>query len=297
MILSKTSCVCRTLCMAAFQLAAGSAGSVPLRRVPWNVYAYSALKVYFRTQWSGRTMARTGLRMMRTFPSSPLKFRTAGFPQCGFKAGVSAGTFPRKAATCRALPVCVPPPTAASVAFSAQCRSTLCAQAPPFKRLRRSTPGGLAPVRVLLSRSIHTYAAPFDRLAGTARFRCLAAYTPCLRCTFPPRRPATGSALSPLILRLRGVRRLHTPSSLHRRRWPSSLQYGLGTPVLPTNPFHVGAPFEASLRFARATTCCFVHPPDGSDRISILPSRIFTTGLPTVWSLTPSPVIATVATG
>src|SRR5271157_568223 len=27
---------------------------------------------------SGRTMARTGLRMMPTFPSSPLKFRTAG---------------------------------------------------------------------------------------------------------------------------------------------------------------------------------------------------------------------------
>jgi hypothetical protein len=32
-------------------------------------------------------MARTGLRMMPTFPSSPLKFRTAGFPQYGFKAG------------------------------------------------------------------------------------------------------------------------------------------------------------------------------------------------------------------
>jgi hypothetical protein len=31
-------------------------------------------------------MARTGLRMMPTFPSSPLKSRTAGFPQYGFKA-------------------------------------------------------------------------------------------------------------------------------------------------------------------------------------------------------------------
>ena len=29
---------------------------------------------------SGRTMARSGLRMMPTFPSSPLRFRTAGFP-------------------------------------------------------------------------------------------------------------------------------------------------------------------------------------------------------------------------
>jgi len=42
----------------------------------------------------GRTMARTGLRMMPTFPSSPLKFRTAGFPQYGFKAGLSEEAFP-----------------------------------------------------------------------------------------------------------------------------------------------------------------------------------------------------------
>ena len=34
-------------------------------------------------------MARTGLRMMPTFPSPPLKFRTTGFPQYGFKAGLS----------------------------------------------------------------------------------------------------------------------------------------------------------------------------------------------------------------
>src|SRR6476619_4425704 len=42
----------------------------------------------------GGTMARCGLRMMPPFPSSPLKFRTVGFPQYGFKAGVSGGTFP-----------------------------------------------------------------------------------------------------------------------------------------------------------------------------------------------------------
>jgi hypothetical protein len=36
----------------------------------------------FRTsaRWSGRTKARTGLRMMPTFPSSPLRFRKAGLP-------------------------------------------------------------------------------------------------------------------------------------------------------------------------------------------------------------------------
>ena len=39
-------------------------------------------------------MARTGLRMMPTFPLPPLKFRTAGFPRYGFKAGISDAAFP-----------------------------------------------------------------------------------------------------------------------------------------------------------------------------------------------------------
>jgi hypothetical protein len=150
---------------------------------------------------SGRTMARTGLRMMPTFPSSPLKFRTAGFPRYGFKAGLSAGTFPRAAPTYRALPVYILPSCPPLSAF----RSPLCVGA----TVRSSTaiqaamplyPGALAPVRVLLSRSINTYAAPSAPLAGTVRFHRPAAYTPCLRCAFPPRRPTTGSVLSPLIL-------------------------------------------------------------------------------------------------
>jgi hypothetical protein len=43
---------------------------------------------------SGRIEARTGLRMMPTSPRSPLSFRTAGFPQYGWKDGVSDGAFP-----------------------------------------------------------------------------------------------------------------------------------------------------------------------------------------------------------
>jgi hypothetical protein len=42
---------------------------------------------------SSRTMARTGLRMMPTFPSPPLKSRTAGLPQYGFKASMSDRAF------------------------------------------------------------------------------------------------------------------------------------------------------------------------------------------------------------
>ncbi len=46
------------------------------------------------TKRSGRIEARTGLRMMPTSPRSPLSFRTAGFPQYGWKAGLSGGAFP-----------------------------------------------------------------------------------------------------------------------------------------------------------------------------------------------------------
>jgi hypothetical protein len=43
--------------------------------------------------WLGRIEARTGLRMMPTFPRSPLSFRTAGFPRYGWKGGISDGAF------------------------------------------------------------------------------------------------------------------------------------------------------------------------------------------------------------
>ena len=48
------------------------------------------------TPQSGRIEARTGLRMMPTSPRSPLSFRTAGFPQYGWKDGISDGAFPTR---------------------------------------------------------------------------------------------------------------------------------------------------------------------------------------------------------
>src|SRR5215469_12148149 len=47
-----------------------------------------------RPPQSGGTVARSGLRMMPTFPPSPLSFRPAGFPQYGWKAGISDRAFP-----------------------------------------------------------------------------------------------------------------------------------------------------------------------------------------------------------
>jgi hypothetical protein len=113
-------------------------------------------KVDFPSDWSGRAMARSGLRMMPTFPLPSLKFRTAGFPQYGFKAGVSDRACPFDAA-CTSLGL--PPPF---VLPAARVGSPFCAEGRcALKHLRssgccRSTPGALAPDRVVLSRSILT---------------------------------------------------------------------------------------------------------------------------------------------
>jgi hypothetical protein len=100
---------------------------------------------------SGKAMARTGLRMMPTSPSPPLKFRTASFPRYGFKAGISDKAFPKKPGL---------PSSFVPTAFTVY--SLLCVRDDArVRHLRasgpnRSTPGALAPVRVLLSRSIIT---------------------------------------------------------------------------------------------------------------------------------------------
>ena len=125
-------------------------------------------------------MARTGLRMMPTSPSPPLKFRTAGFPRYGFKASMSSRAF-LKGDDLKPAP-----------GIQSPSRSLL----PPFARFRRegttgsessricasacrcsggfpSLPQGpLAPVRVMLSRPIVAYYDPIRqsrRHAATSR--------------------------------------------------------------------------------------------------------------------------------
>jgi hypothetical protein len=44
--------------------------------------------------WSGRTVARSGLRIDADVSTVPLSFRTAGFPQYGWKVGLSGSAFP-----------------------------------------------------------------------------------------------------------------------------------------------------------------------------------------------------------
>ena len=164
-------------------------------------------------------MARTGLRMMPTFPSSPLKFRTVSFPQSGFKASLSGRACPDGGA--------VEPAPGMPATSSGLHR--------PFARVRRGTPlpgsesrrarasacrcardrvslpqGSLAPVRVMLSRSIIAYYDPIRQSRRHAAISRLAAYTPRLRCAGAPRRPMRPSLLSLPCSP-------HVPSTL--RRW------------------------------------------------------------------------------
>ena len=148
-------------------------------------------------------MARTGLRMMPTFPSPSLKFRTVGFPQYGFKASMSDSA-------------CRPPAPVKPVPGIPGARERL--QLPFARAGHRGTPGAasrtagaaagrcargpaslpqgsLAPVRVLLSRSLLAYSDPIrqsPRHAATSRLgRLYAAPSLCGHAsatgeTFPP---------------------------------------------------------------------------------------------------------------
>jgi hypothetical protein len=99
---------------------------------------------------SGKAMARTGLRMMPTFPSPPLKFRTVGFPQSGLKAGISDAAFPAiwfaivlRALCCHALPL-------RCVRNDALMSTSGPAVLPLYPRGPRSGPGYAVPVHLHL---------------------------------------------------------------------------------------------------------------------------------------------------
>jgi hypothetical protein len=135
-------------------------------------------------------MARTGLRMMPTFPSSPLKFRTAGFPRYGFKASLSDNAFLHRCVVERApsmpTPRCslrCPSPDSATERVSGSESRLVRASSGRCARGSASLPqGSLAPVRVVLSRSLIAYYDPIRqsrRHAATSR-RCRLYATPSL---------------------------------------------------------------------------------------------------------------------
>ena len=143
-------------------------------------YSMTLSRLLDTTPQSGKTVARSGLRMMPTFPPSPLSFRTAGFPRYGWKAGMSDGAFPMQQRLKPApgirqlshglhssfahLVVRIGCPALCRAEDSLVCRHWSRVLLRP--RGPRSGPGYSVPVHQRLS-------APSDLLAGTSRFRRL----------------------------------------------------------------------------------------------------------------------------
>jgi hypothetical protein len=197
-------------------------------------------------------MARTGLRMMPTFPSSPLKFRTAGFPQYGFKAGY------QKVPSREWRPRFAPSRFASlprSAAFSLSC-SALCRRGCAFRTATRAADPALpqgsslrtglcCPHPSSLNRphpphswAQHAFAAlQLIRPAFAVRFRLGdPRLVPCFHHSFFL---SMSSSTTP------GSLTAAFTQFLRRQRWPSPVQHSLGTPIHPTNPFRVGGTFRS----------------------------------------------------
>ena len=171
-------------------------------------------------------MARTGLRMMPTFPSPPLKSRTVGFPQYGFKASMSDSAFLNgvsvKPAPGIPSPLSSLPPPFARVPLKgrpgAESRSIQASTC-------RCTGGYFLPTPEALG-SGPSYAVSIHHrlnlttcasLAGTSRLRFYT-YTQRLRCAGAPRRPAGPSLLSLAVLSMHAV----DPTPVAHRVFPLS---------------------------------------------------------------------------
>jgi len=161
----------------------------------------------------GRVMALTGLRMMPTFPSPSLKFRTVGFPQYGFKDGISDGTFLQYG---KVKPAPGIPSSECSLSPSFACafyggrpgsepssiRSSTCHHS---RNIRSSTPG------VLCSGASYVVSLPlrlYDPIRQSRRHAATSwhsPYTQRLRCAGAPRRPTRPSLLSLLLLSIRAI--------------------------------------------------------------------------------------------
>jgi hypothetical protein len=242
--------------------------------------------------------------MMPTSPSSPLRFRTAGFPQYGSKAGVSDGAFPISARPSRR-PVCLRPscsPLASS--YTPYCARGRCAlEHRRASGLSRSTPGALAPVRVILSRSINAYPAPSAPLAGTSRLHRLATYTGCPRCAHAPRRPASGSVLSLCIPSRHAVLydRGESIGCLCPVPSPMTLAFTKASTVRHSRVPPSSAS-DGTLIFAASLVRSSLRPVELLASLADLtgyysqPTEAFTPGLSTARSPFPPPGITTVAT-
>ena len=160
--------------------------------------------------------------MIPTSPSSPLKFRTAGFPQYGFKAGLSDSAFPSSSPVKPAPGI---PVASVSLLLSFVLSSPVTPRsrskpgrfgrsAPPFDRPCRSAPGLLAPARVMLSRALIAYSTPSAPLAGTSGLHLPAGLYPMP--SLCGRAEATHQWFRAFAVRSFSTCRLQRPREVHR---------------------------------------------------------------------------------
>src|SRR6202008_3603634 len=211
--------------------------------------------------------------MMPSFPRSSLSFRTAGFPQYGWKVGFPSCAFLDRRQLKPAPRMGRPPSTFHPLFLHPGVTAVIPHCVGPQTRLRTamegyysSTPGVLARVRVIVSRSVITYATPSVPLMGTPRFHRKAAYTRCLRCAGAPRRPTSGSGLSLLIPSWHTV--LSDPGEFDHRQFQRSdvdAAFAESRPARHSqnsrNPFHAGDDFRGFLVHTSATACQIARPP------------------------------------
>ena len=211
--------------------------------------------------------------MMPTFPRSSLSFRTAGFPQYGWKVGFPSGAFLDRRQLKPAPGIRCPSSSLHPPFVHLGVNAVIPHCVGPQTRLRTamegyysSTPGVLARVRVIVSRSVITYATPSVPLVGTPRFHRKAAYTRCLRCAGAPRRPTSGSGLSLPFLPDMPSSMTSGSSivvSVQNTDVDIGLRHGPKSSALPIVPQSVsrGARFSRLHWFATATACQVAGPP------------------------------------
>jgi hypothetical protein len=253
-------------------------------------------------------VARSGLRMMPTFPLSPLSFRTAGFPQYGWKIGFSGSAFPRLAQVKLAPSMPCTPQRFAS-ALRAPRSFTFCPAlsqdrerggAPPLEELaplsqRPSLRSGFycpSPSTLNRPHASHSRAHPnfaawqliADVFAVLVRLGDPRA-VPCFHCTLLLGMPPSKTSGSPS-----GALAQFFPNGIGLRR----VLTGSALPTIPVIRFRQGRHFAASPRFAFATACRVVGPLGGSDQAFAPPQGLLLPSFRTSRSPFSSSGIATV---
>jgi hypothetical protein len=149
-----------------------------------------------------------------------------------------------------------------------------------------STPGALATVRVILSRSINAY-RPHPTYSQAHRdFAVSATYTRCLRCAGAPRRPASSSELSLAIPSRHAVP--YVPGEIGIVLIPSTSDSNIGLHrdlngsalplILPSVSDRARISGLTGSHFA--TACPVASPSDGSDRDLSQPQELLHPGFP-----------------